>query len=103
MGGGGPLSDVLHWCAMVIEHAHPECSCRPPARSGAGLARAWSGSWVDPAFVSDPMIDHEDERVQRLAAVLHQHERRAWHDPEPVHACVACARRATLAVRTLDG
>lgn len=61
----------------------------------------WAVSWVDPAFVADPMIDHQDQRVQQLATVLHEHERRGCHDPEPVGTCVACARRATLAVRTM--
>lgn len=70
-------------------------------RSASQQLSGWAVSWVDPAFVADPMIDHQDQRVQQLAAVLHEHERRGAHDPEPPGTCVACARRATLAVRTM--
>lgn len=71
-------------------------------RSTGQQLAGWAVSWVDPAFVADPRIDHRDQRVQQLAAVLHEHERRGAHDPEPAVTCVACARRATLAVRTLS-
>lgn len=60
-------------------------------------------AWVDRAFVDDRYIDHEDERVHRVAFALHADERdRRTHDPDQPLVCVACARRATTVVRFLS-
>jgi len=59
-------------------------------------------TWSDPRLVADPRIDHADENVRRLTEVLHAAEPNHMHDAHTMAAvCIFCARRATLAVRTV--
>jgi hypothetical protein len=58
--------------------------------------------WSDPRLVADPRIDDADADVRRLTAVLHTAEPNHMHDAHTMASvCIFCARRATLAVRTV--
>jgi hypothetical protein len=60
--------------------------------------------WTDVRLVADPRIAHEDRRVRRLTEVLHAAEPNHLHDARTMgRVCIFCARRATLAVRTVLG
>ena len=59
--------------------------------------------WTDPRLVADPWIDHGDRDVHRATEVLHVAEPRHLHDAHTMGpVCIFCARRATLAVRTVN-
>jgi hypothetical protein len=58
--------------------------------------------WADPRLVADPRIDHDDRNVRRATEVLHATEPNHLHDAHTMGAvCIFCARRATLAVRSV--
>lgn len=58
--------------------------------------------WTAARLVSDPRIDHDDPHVRWLTAVLHAAEPNHMHDANRMPSvCIVCARRATLAVRTV--
>ena len=59
-------------------------------------------AWADPRMVDDPRINHDDPDVRRITRVLHAQEPATLHEPYAFEGiCIYCARRATLASRTL--